>query len=115
MQVTNFFDNSGGLNITDSPFKIADEQATGGYNYQYDRTGGISKRAGHYPINTVADAQLKSLGLGLWFNTTDATKKLLRIAGTKLQTVNLTTKTFTAISNDVATPTSDLLMLVQHK
>lgn len=107
MQISNFFDNSGGLNNTDSPFKIADEQATGGYNYQYDKTGGISKRSGHYRLNTAANAQLKSLGLGLWFNTTTATKTVVRVAGTKFQTVVLPTSSFTNISDDTATPTSD--------
>lgn len=101
-----FFENSGGLNITDSPFRVGDNQATGGYNYDYVNTGGLQKRYGATRLNLVADSQLRSLGLGMNSDTSNV-KTLLRSAGTKLQTVNQTTGVCTDLISDDAIPVSN--------
>ena len=88
MKKADFFANVGGLNITDSPFYVKDNQATGGMNYDYANTGGITKRRGLDRLNTSADAQLRSLGLNL-HNTSVDVKTVVRAAGTKFQSVVL--------------------------
>lgn len=100
-----FFENSGGLNTTDSPFRVGDNQATGGYNYDYVNTGGIQKRYGATQLNTVADPQLRSLGFGM-NSDTDNVKTLLRAAGTKLQSVNQLTGVCTDLESDDTIPVS---------
>lgn len=104
-----FFNNTEGLNLTDSPFYVKDGQATGGYNYDYVKTGGISKILGISPYNTIADTQLNSLGLGIHDTTLLGVKTLIRAAGTKLQVVNTGAATFINQTTDTATPTSDFL------
>jgi hypothetical protein len=103
-----YFDNVGGLNVTDSPFKVGDGQATGGGNYTYIQTGGIRKRQGHSKINSAANAQLKSIGLGQ-NNSSSGTKTLIRAAGTKLQAVDTGVPSFTNLTEDTAAAVSDFL------
>lgn len=88
-----FFDLFGGLNITDSPFKVQNTQATDGYNFEYLATGGINKRNGHTILNSTPDTQLQSLGFGLWQSSTASitTKQTLRAAGYYLQEFNTST------------------------
>lgn len=102
-----FFDNTGGVNLTDSPFRMLDSQATGGYNYEYALTGGIRKRSGHTKLNSSADAQLKTLGADLHI-TASGTKTAIRAAGTKIQSYNLTT-TFTNLTEDTVSAGSTFL------
>ncbi len=99
-----FPDNTGGTNLTDSVFKIATNQAAGGYNFDYVLTGGIRKRLGHGKINSVADSQLYSLGFGLYAPQSGGSKSTFRAAGTKLQLMDPTLGTFTALTKDTATP-----------
>jgi hypothetical protein len=106
MRKTDFFNNIGGLNVTDSPFTIRDNQASSGWNYEYSTTGAITKSRDRVKINTVADLQTRSLGLGL-HNTKSGTKTLVRVAGTKLQSVNISTPSFTDVSEDTAVANSD--------
>jgi hypothetical protein len=108
LQVTNFFDNIGGLNLADSVFKIAENQAADGVNFDYDLTGGIRKRLGPSKINTVADAQLKTLGFGL-YNTASGTKSVIRAAGTKLQLLDTSTPLFTSLSEDTLAASTEFL------
>jgi len=103
-----FYANTGGLNNTDSPFAVRDDQATDGQNWDYISTGGIRKRLGHSKQNASADTQLTSLGLGL-LNTKTGTKTVIRAAGTKLQAVNLTAETFTDLTEDTLAAASDFL------
>lgn len=103
---SDYFNNIGGLNVTDSPFFVREEQATGGNGFEYPRTGGVSKSWGALQINTAADTQLKSLGLGL-YNTSAGSKSVLRVAGTKLQVVDIDLKTFTNKSEDTAATNSN--------
>lgn len=106
MPLTHYFDNTGGLNITDSPFYAKDTQATGGYNFDYLKTGAISKILGRSTINAVADSQLRTLGVFVKFGS-DGTKVLVRAGGTKIQSVDLDVGTFTNLASDAATPTTD--------
>lgn len=105
-----FFNNSGGLNITDSPFQVENGQAVDGYNYEYLATGGITKRNGHSVINASPDAQLKSLGFWNYFTPLNI-KTMLRAAGTRLQTFNPISGATTTVTDDTAlagsTPFSD--------
>lgn len=97
-----FFLNSGGLNITDSPFMVQTGQAIAGYNYEYLATGGITKRNGNTPLNASADAQLRSLGYFMYNNPAN-NKTMLRAAGIKLQTFVPTTGVTTNVTDDTVT------------
>jgi hypothetical protein len=96
-----FFENIGGLNITDTPFAVKPEQATGGYNYDYVRTGGFRKRKGHAKSNSSPDTLLKSLGVAQHY-TASGTKTVIRATDTKLQKYTLDGAVFTALSEDTA-------------
>lgn len=96
---TSYFDNIGGLNISDSPFKVLDTQSTGGQNYEYSQTGGIQKRRGAQVINTVADTQLRSHGIDLYQTTTNV-KYVIRAADTKIQNFDTDTLIFTNLTKD---------------
>lgn len=104
---TQYFDNTGGLNIADSVFRVKDTQATGGSNFEYTQTGGIQKRRGIQMVNTTADVELKSRGLEI-YNTTLGTKTVIRAADRKIQAVDTDALTFTNLSQDVTTVTTDV-------
>lgn len=99
--------NTGGLNQSDSTFAIGDDQATGGYNYEYAMTGGIQKSLCPSRMNSVADAQLKTLGIGLR-NTKSSVKSIIRAAGLKLQLTDLG-GTFTNLTEDTLAAGSSFL------
>lgn len=107
LQQIDFYGNQGGLNITDSPFAIQNEQATGGNNYEYEQTGAIRKRNGHRKINSSADTSLRTTGLNT-YNPASGSKITLRAADRKIQTVDLSSSTFTNLSEDTTTATTDL-------
>lgn len=94
-----FFNNSGGLNITDSPFQVRSGQAVAGYNYEYLATGGITKRNGDTVLNGTADTALRTLGLWMHY-TASNTRTTLRAADTKLQSFIPTTGVTTTIHDD---------------
>lgn len=104
---TSYFDNSGGLNIADSPFKVKDTQATGGSNYEYTTSGAIQKRRGNLAVNTTVETQLTCQGLDI-YNTTLGTKTVIRAADTKLQAVDLDALTFTDLTQDTLAAGSTL-------
>lgn len=99
---TDFPDNTGGTNLVDSVFKVASNQAAGGYNFDYVLTGGIRKRLGAAKINSVADSQTYSLGFGLLAPSSGTSKSVFRAAGQKLQLFDTATPAFTALSQDTA-------------
>lgn len=100
-----FFDNSAGVNTSDSPFRVLDNQATDGYNYDYVATGGFQKRYGHGLLTAVPDTNIRSLGY--YLHTTSANvKTLLRAGGTTLQTQDLTTGVSTTQSDDTVSAAS---------
>lgn len=105
---TDFFSNIGGLNLSDSVFRISDSQAAGGQNFDYILTGGIRKRLGRTLVNSSPDTQLYSLGLGL-YNTAAGTKSVIRAAGTKIQLVDTSVPSFTNLTTDAAAAASDVL------
>lgn len=107
-----FFENSGGLNLTDSPIRVDDGQATGGANYTYALTGGFNKRRGHSLFNSSADAQTRHLGSFLRA-AYDGSKSTFRAAGRKLQKLDLTAITFTNLSEDTLTATTDAIAASQ--
>ncbi len=104
---TQFFDNIGGLNISDSPFRVKDTQATGGANYEYTQTGGIQKRRGSQVVNTTADVQLRTHGIEV-NNTTLGVKTVIRAADEKIQAVDLAALTFTDLTEDTTAADSDV-------
>lgn len=106
-----FGDNVGGTNLTDSVFKIKENQAAGGYNFDYILTGGIRKRLGSPKINSVADSQRYGLGFGLYAPTSGATKAVFRAAGRKLQLLDTTTPTFTTLTDDTVSAGSNAFAL----
>lgn len=102
-----FFDNTGGLNLSDAPFRVRDNQAVGGMNYEYTFagvTGGIHKVNGPTKINTVADSTAKTLGIAL-HNTTNGVKQVIRATDSKVQIITLDTGTFTTLFEDTASGT----------
>lgn len=103
-----FFDNTGGLNQSDAVFRVQDNQAVDGANYNYANTGGISKRFGNQKINTVADTQLKSFGISQHV-TIGGTKAEIRAAGTKIQVVDQSIPSFTNLASDNSTAGTDFL------
>lgn len=103
-----FFDNSKGLNVTDSPIRVLDEQATDGFAYEYGLTGGFKKRRGHTKINSAADAQLQQLGAGLLAKY-DNTKTVIRAAGTKLQTLDISTGATVNLTEDITGASSNFI------
>lgn len=102
-----FMANTGGLNLSDSTFAIQDDQATGGYNYEYVMTGGIQKSLCPARLNSSPDAQLNTLGIALR-NTKSSSKSIIRAAGTKIQVTDLE-GTFTNLSEDTTTASTSFL------
>lgn len=103
-----FFDNVGGTNLVDSVFKIKENQAAGGYNFDYVLTGGIRKRPGAPKVNSSPDTGLYSRGFGLYAPTSSTTtKSLFRAAGSKLQLVDTALATFTPLSQDTLAATTN--------
>ena len=94
-----FFDNAGGLNLSDSPFRVKDNQHISGYNIDLSFTGAFGKRHGHTRLNSSPDAQLKTFGIGTHITAAGA-KTVVRCAGTKFQTVNTTTYACTNLAED---------------
>lgn len=106
MKKTDFFTNVGGINLTDSTFYIKDDQAAGGWNFDYTRTGAVVKSRDVTAVNAVADAQNACYGLGL-LNTRAGVKTTLRAAGTKMQTVDLNANIFTNLASDTVAASTD--------
>lgn len=104
---TSYFDNVGGVNNSDSPFKVLDTQATGGINFEYTTEGAISKRRGHEKINTVADVELRARGIDI-YNTTIGTKTPVRSADRKIQSINTELGSFINLSQDTTAAGTDL-------
>lgn len=102
-----FFDNSAGINTTDSPFRVLENQATDGYNYDYVSTGGFQKRYGHGLLSAAPDSKVRALGYFL-FATSANVKTLLRAAGTALETQSTTTGACTVQSDDSSSPISSI-------
>lgn len=106
--VEDFFLNTGGLNTADSPFVVKPNQATDGRNFDYIKRGGVQRRAGHGKLNSVANAQVRSLGIALWDKPATA-KKVIRAAGTKIQNFDVNAFTFTNLTEDTAVAGSSFL------
>jgi hypothetical protein len=94
-----FFNNVGGLNTTDSPFRVQDTQAIQGYNYDYLYTGGFRKRFANTLLNSTPDSLTRTIGVGIYTDTSNS-KTVLRATSTKLQTVNQSTGATTVITDD---------------
>ncbi len=94
-----FFDNVGGINTTDSPFRVRDSQATGGANFDYTATGGFKKRLGHTLLNSTPSLVTRTVGTGM-FADSDGNKTLLRATSSVLQTVNQSTGAQTSVTED---------------
>ncbi len=110
MPITRYMSNTGGLNNTDSPLSIKDDQATGqSYNYNYARTGAITKVLASEVINSTPDAQLDGKGLGVHHDTDTDVRTVVRVAGTKVQTFDPGTETFTDQELDTTAATTDLI------
>ncbi len=104
---TSYFDNIGGLNISDSVFKVKDTQSTGGANFEYTQTGGIQKRRGAEILNLTADTELRSRGIDI-YNTTIGTKTVIRAAEQKIQSFDVDTLIFTDLTQDTTAAGSNV-------
>lgn len=101
MPTTMYLNNLGGLNITDSPITMKEDQATGiSYNYDYAKTGAITKVLASNLINTTPDTQLKTLGLGMYHNATSDLRELIRVAGVQIQKFDTSTGAITILASD---------------
>lgn len=95
-----YFDNTGGLNTSDSPFRVLDNQAVSGVNYDYVVTGGFRKRKGHTRLNVSGvDSVTQTLGMFVHTDLSN-TKTLLRATSSVLQTINKTTGASTSVTDD---------------
>jgi hypothetical protein len=103
-----YVDNRGGLNLTDSFLRVQDNQALGGYNYEYVKTGGIQKSLCPNLCNATADAQLRTHGLALR-NTQSNGKSVIRAAGTKIQKAFLDGSPFINLVDDTQAAASDFI------
>lgn len=104
--VQDLFINTGGLNTAESPFVVAQDECSDGQNFEYITRGGIKKRAGHTQLNTAADTQLKTIGLGL-FNQPGQARALIRAASTKIQNFDLGTNSASNLTEDTSAAGSD--------
>ncbi len=110
MPITDFLDNTGGVNITDSFLSMKDNQAAlGSYNYDYSRTGAIKKGLGPSVINNSADSELISLGLLEWHSATEDIRTVVRAAGTKLQTFDPSGGSIANLAQDTSVANTDFL------
>lgn len=103
-----YFNNTGGLNFSDSTFAIKPEQATGGYNFDYVKTGGIQKSLCPSKTSASPDAQLNTLGVFLR-NTRKNVKSIIRAAGTKIQVANIAGAPFTDLAQDTTAASTNFL------
>lgn len=103
-----FFNNTGGLNLAESPFLVENTQATAGYNYNYTQNGAITKRLAALKINSVATAELLTKGIGI-YNPILSEKSVIRAVDAKLQLVDTGTPVFTDLTKDDNTSTTTAL------
>lgn len=103
-----FFDNVGGLNISDSPWRVNDSQATGGQNYEYSLTGGFRKIKGKTKINSSAFTALRTTGTAQHV-TNSGTKTHIRCADRKVQKLDTSVPSVTNLSEDTAGAGTDIL------
>lgn len=104
-----YFENSGGLNNSDSPFIVpTNTAASGSRNFEYVESGSVKKRLGLEKINSSADAQTQTWGMALR-NPVSGSQQVVRAAGRKIQTVNLDTGAFTDLTEDTSSAGSDFL------
>lgn len=110
MPISSYFSNTGGLNVTDSPIAIKDNQATGtSYNYDYARTGAVTKVLSATALNSTPDTQLKSSGLAVHHDAASDNRTLIRCAGTKIQIVDIGTGTTSNCTDDTVSATTDFI------
>lgn len=107
-KAAHFFDNVGGINSADSPFKVQGTQATGGRNFEYTLTGGFRKIKGATKLNGSADSQLKTLGMGV-HTTSSGTKTVIRASVRKIQSIDVSTGTIANLSDDTVSAATDIL------
>lgn len=106
MNKADFFSNTQGLNLTDSPFYVKDGQSTGGYNYEYTKTGAITKIRGLTKVNDVADSETHIQGIAT-HDTSENIKTVLLAAGTKLQTLDIDSQAIVNITDDTTLASTD--------
>lgn len=100
-----FLDNTGGINVTDTPFKVQDSQCLESYNFDYISTGGIRKRQGIVKQNSSPDAVLNSLGLFMYVDPS-SNKTILRATDSKLQALDASLYTSTNLTDDTSSAAS---------
>lgn len=103
-----FFDNYGGINLSDSFLKVKDNQAIGGYNYEYTATGGITKSLCPERTSSSPDSALRSSSLALK-STKESVKSIIRTADRKFQLANLDGGSFSNLTEDTASAPSDII------
>lgn len=106
LRQVDFINCTGGTNLVDSVFKIGEDQAADGYNFDYILTGGVRKRLGPVKINSSADSQARSLGFGLYAPISGTSKSIFRAAGTKLELFSPSVPSFVALTQDNASASS---------
>lgn len=102
LQQIDYFNNVGGINLTDTVFKIAQDQAAGGYNFDYVQTGGIRKRLGNYKLNSSPFTNTSTLGFGLYQPVSGISKTLFRAAGRQLETFDTSSLVDVSLTQDNA-------------
>ena len=105
MQIAQYAQNVGGLNLTDSPFAIDTPFATDGYNFDYVKTGGFKKSLAPLLLTETASALLATRGYGLYEPVT-GNRALIRAAGNGFETVDMITGAAMQLSLDNAAATN---------
>lgn len=103
-----YYQNIGGINNSDSPFIVSPNHCYNSKNAEYYPKGGFRKRLGASKVNTSADTELTTFGLGLR-RTFDDTKTTIRAAGTKIQSLAISSGAFTNLSEDDSSVGTDFL------
>lgn len=110
-----FLDNIGGINVTDSPFKVSDNECLESYNFDYISTGGIRKRLGIIKQNSSPYAVTQTLGLNMYVDT-NSNKTLLRASSSTLSSLDPNTYAATTLTDDTvsagSTPFNSMLIPV---
>lgn len=110
MPITMYSKNIGGVDISSSPISIPDDNATGqSWNFEYAKTGAITKVLGAKQLNSSPDTQLQTWGLGVHHNVSTDARTVVRAAGTKIQTVNTSTGVCTNQTDDTQSAGSNFL------
>lgn len=93
-----FFDNTGGLETSNSPFLSHPDCASGGFNFDYVQRGAIRKRKGHALLNSGDGSPTYGLG---FFNDSKSNRAIVRFKQGQAQLVSSGDWSYSNISHEL--------------